>query len=151
MEGHKLNWFKTLLHESSPKPLLPTTSPPSYSSFTGSQSNKEFNSKFFGTLSKLFTTLPLLTCLISCASPLQHAPSDPPLPSTSLSPLYTSAPWGAEYSATLLPSSGTPYHPTSVIPTLSLFSKPDSKPTCLKLPIHSIPNCNTALPLLLLY
>ena len=56
-----------------------------------------------------------------------------------------------ELSVTLLPSSGTPYHPTSVIPTLSQFSKPDSKPTCLKLPVHSTPNCNTTLPLLLLF
>src|SRR4029434_10815874 len=45
--------------------------------------------------------------------PYPRAPSDPPLPSTYLSPLPGLPPWGAELSAALLPNSGTHSHLTS--------------------------------------
>lgn len=129
---------------SSPKPLLLTISPPSYSNFTGSLSHYEFNSKFFCTPSRLSTTSLLHTSLTSSTLSLRHAPSDHRPLSTSLCPLLTSPPWEAELSVALLPNSGTLCHPTSVIPTLSLSSNLNSKHTYLLLPTQSTtPNLNS--------
>ncbi|TWW53147.1 hypothetical protein D4764_0275540, partial [Takifugu flavidus] len=83
----------SLLPTSSPEPHLPTTSPPSYNNSTGFKFTFQIQYKILLLTFRAIHKLPLLTCLTSSTLPFQHAPSDPPPPSTSLCPLSTSEKW----------------------------------------------------------
>lgn len=104
------------------------TSPPFFGNSTGSRDKQRTE-----LLQYTFKALPHLSNLY-LATPTSC------LRASSLSPLPASAPWGAELSAALVPSSGTLCHHTSETLPLPLSLNPDSKPTFCRLPTHY--NCN---------